>query len=543
MPPLPIRGLDHLGVQAPCVALYGQLLPGITNVTDRARYYSFHPWLVWAFEQRYKDRSRDAFVRVLRRAECLIALVGLYHARALGDADEGRHGAGMVGRFELRQLMDSILQGGSVDLEEHAALEGKLRYFQNPLGGLGQYYFGPLRDLKVLDYVDGNPRNPVGYDKERGAALALAFDRGVDAESFFEALEQGSIDSAVLDGLVGFCPCGLATNLPEHRELMDLFLARSERYAGEGAPQRRASLALVLDLVARDWSSDDLDLEGAFRGACYTGALPGGDPWIVAPGLRTAQRAWGIYQRNELLSVALQGLFWALLRVVENEHGGRIQASTEGGRIAADLLQQTRGPEILERTVADVVAQRKGDLPALYAWSEETHEVQRAWSLVARAGSREWEADAAAGAASEAIDIMLALLARASEGHPYADFDVDPSYFASNDIHLLSFRHHAEATWPTWTVRRWVEWLGTRWGIQRHLNVALRKLRAETRDTFRIRPLDGELVLVEIPQPVFTSPRLARAFQILRDLGLLDRGEAGWSVTASGAEELEVCRG
>ena len=33
-PAKPIRGLDHLGVQAPCIALYTQLLPGITNVTD-----------------------------------------------------------------------------------------------------------------------------------------------------------------------------------------------------------------------------------------------------------------------------------------------------------------------------------------------------------------------------------------------------------------------------------------------------------------------------------------------------------------------------
>ena len=29
------------GSQAPCVLIYSQLLPGITNVTDRARYYSF----------------------------------------------------------------------------------------------------------------------------------------------------------------------------------------------------------------------------------------------------------------------------------------------------------------------------------------------------------------------------------------------------------------------------------------------------------------------------------------------------------------------
>ena len=44
-----------------------RLLPGITNVTDRARDYWFHPWVVWASEQRYADHSVEAFRRVLGR--------------------------------------------------------------------------------------------------------------------------------------------------------------------------------------------------------------------------------------------------------------------------------------------------------------------------------------------------------------------------------------------------------------------------------------------------------------------------------------------
>lgn len=35
-PPEPIRGLDHLDVQAPCIALYGQLLPA-SFATDGGR--------------------------------------------------------------------------------------------------------------------------------------------------------------------------------------------------------------------------------------------------------------------------------------------------------------------------------------------------------------------------------------------------------------------------------------------------------------------------------------------------------------------------
>jgi len=32
-PPLAIGGLDHLAVQAPCISLYGKMLPGISSIS------------------------------------------------------------------------------------------------------------------------------------------------------------------------------------------------------------------------------------------------------------------------------------------------------------------------------------------------------------------------------------------------------------------------------------------------------------------------------------------------------------------------------
>src|SRR5438094_8117270 len=108
-PAKPIRGLDHLGVQAPCIALYAQLLPGITNVTDRARYYSFYPWLIRSFDQRYGDHSMVSFQRVLRRAECLFALTAIRHGRVVADKDEGRHDLRMVGRRKLMRIAQDAI--------------------------------------------------------------------------------------------------------------------------------------------------------------------------------------------------------------------------------------------------------------------------------------------------------------------------------------------------------------------------------------------------------------------------------------------------
>lgn len=109
-PPTAIGGLDHLGTQGPCLAIYAQLLPGITNVTDRARYYSLYPWLVWSFDQRFPTADANTFVEYFRRADCLFTLISERHSRQT-DHDAERHGIAMVGRIQLLQALDRLERG------------------------------------------------------------------------------------------------------------------------------------------------------------------------------------------------------------------------------------------------------------------------------------------------------------------------------------------------------------------------------------------------------------------------------------------------
>ena len=39
------RGLDPLGMQTSSIRLYQSLVPGVSNVTLRLRYYALYPWL------------------------------------------------------------------------------------------------------------------------------------------------------------------------------------------------------------------------------------------------------------------------------------------------------------------------------------------------------------------------------------------------------------------------------------------------------------------------------------------------------------------
>jgi len=532
-PPEPIRGLDHLGVQAPCIALYGQLLPGITNVTDRARYYSFHPWVIWAFERRYKDHSVDEFRRVLRRAECLFALIAIRHARVVDDGDDGLHGRAMVGRDKLLRIEGD---GDGFDLDDYATLEGPNRYFQNKLGGLGQYYFGPLRDLRVLDRHEG--AGYPGYDDQRGRKLAEAFASAVQEEAFFRVLEQEATEWEELDNLAAFCPCRLRDNTAEHELLLDLFLARTELFQGDGGTTRRASLGLMLDLAGQAAHDPEYAFEGLLRGGAYTGALADGSVWQVAAPHQRVLRGWGTYQRNELLSLAVQGLFASVLRAIERDDAGKIRQASDAADVAIRMLSSFGAD--LKLPLDQLVTRVRGVLPALGDWLKKEHELQRGWRLQSLRLDDDTNLEEIA---RESVEILLALLARGVDEYPYGDFELDPEYFDPREVHLLSLRHASKNEWIGLTVEDWIRWVAVQWGVARHLRVALRKLRGERRDTFRIRPLEGELRVVEAPAPVFTSPRVSRAVQILRDLGLIEYDDGGVVVlTNRGRTELEACR-
>jgi len=148
-PPYETGGLDHLGVQAPCIQIYGQLLPGITNVTDRARYYSFYLWLFNEFDKK-GWRQKDEVIAQLRKADCLFSLISIRHG--LQHKNYADHAGSAVGSNTLSSVVAQLAPEGSLRLSDftHFNENDNTRYFKNPLGGLGQYYFGVLYELKVM---------------------------------------------------------------------------------------------------------------------------------------------------------------------------------------------------------------------------------------------------------------------------------------------------------------------------------------------------------------------------------------------------------
>jgi hypothetical protein len=110
-------------------------------------------------------------------------------------------------------------------------------------------------------------------------------------------------------------------------------------------------------------------------------------------------------------------------------------------------------------------------------------------------------------------------------------------------INLASLQRFSGDTWTSLNGGEWVEWLAANWGIRTHLRVALRKLRHQTQDSFRIVPLDDGLHVREAPVAKWSSSRLTQALRFLYDLGALDAPtdieNGSYALTEFGADLLE----
>jgi len=442
-PPTSIGGLDHLGTQAPCVLIYGQLLPGITNVTDRARYYSFYPWLIWSFEQRYPLDDQARFVEFFRRADCLFTLISERHARKT-DHDNERHGIAMVGRVQLTLALDRLESGEPLSLSNFTAQDSPLRYFKNPMGGLSQYYAGTLSDLKLLD---ASAKPWIRYTKEFGIPLAEKVNANIDGDLFWRVIESDDVRLDDLDSLVSFCACQLRQSVAECETLTEIYFDRAKTFDQEGL-QRKRSLGLILNLTHSLPEGYDLT-EQVFRACTYSGALPGQAAWSVPDSLQSTLSCWAIYQRNDLLSIACQTVLGLALRELEPQDAasriiyGSVEAFSEA--LSRSPAVTAVAAKLNASSFADYLDQLGDTAAPLVAWEDEAHEFQIALRMLTS-----WSRGEDTESLVEASVSLLGLLAYRDDlsQSPYGGVAMPPEALNDYPINLASFRARV-ATWRT----------------------------------------------------------------------------------------------
>ena len=521
-------GRDHLGVQGPCINIYGQLLPGITNVTDRARYYSFYPWFFWSCRQHYKEPTWKYIIERFRRADCLFTLIAARHSKKSNEP-ENYHGIGMVGRNTLVPLLEILEKESSIKLSTYATLDGesKYRYFMNKLGGLGQYYLGPLSELGLLA---GNSNKGVKYTPNIGADVARAFEEKIDRSLFFKCIDDDYVSLDILDKLYAFCPCQLKNSSNEQKALIDLFFDRKLQYGTSGL-RRKQTLGLYLNLIKQIEDSDLPFDHYLFRDCVYSGFLPGGDAWLIPNSLSDICKAWKVYQKNELISIAMQGIFWACLCILEEQqaHAQRFLSveSFINWLTQYDAIKTAVGNKLSD-DFSSALKKTERHLPLIEEVSHDLHEIHLANNII-----QQCKASSSIKNPTEiiksAIIILINIILRENEDfEPYGDISLPEDYLWYYPINLVTFRDQYKNEWCEQKLSEVVAFLMT-WCIETHFHVALRKLRYDSQDTFQICPTENGLQWESTPEPIYTNPRFTQGVRMLWDLDLINPKEEGRS--------------
>lgn len=286
-------GRDPLGLQAASVRLYTDLLPGLTNVTNRLRYFSFYCWVVRQFELSRHTLDEGRWRIFIRRAEAVYAL-----ACQIGD---NVNALGMAGSLWAAKHVDV---GNAFDFTEWTDGPGQdNQYLKASRGNFGQFYVASMQQMGMLIATRERVQ---AVTPDHGLELADAFERACpDAcKRLLAAIETGGVSR---DDCIAISdeahPAYLDPGSEEGRLLLRYL--RGERADDPTALARRATLWNVLNIVERTGIEDATGLRRELYVQDNIGT-------VAEKSLAGNLTGWRAYFVNELCHIALEVLLNAL---------------------------------------------------------------------------------------------------------------------------------------------------------------------------------------------------------------------------------------
>jgi hypothetical protein len=530
-----VTGLDQLGIQVVSIALYSDLLPGLTNVTDRIRYYSFYPWLLHRYATDVKVHDETTWQEHLRRAEFLLALIGRFHHRDSREGGEALVGADLanVALAEIAAKPRKTWRLSQWSAVANAGQKGS--YFKNKNGGFGQYYRVQLASLGLLSFSDDSIG--VKLTKGRGTTIARICDAQKGRPVFWKAVRDDKITLERIAAIAEcLCPCAVVHH-DEEREFLTEMLFGPDAQDLDGRFSRAESLRLLL-AVLNHAKQPDSPVEH-FRTVAYYHHDATARRFRPPTELAEVFGKWSIYETCELVNYALEIAFDALLHHLAEADGLDTDANrfiykttTEAfGVTSSELGLGTRRASWCKRTLGDILEEaQKRQLP-LSDWHDDP------WSednLIF-----ELEDQPPLSRLARAFACLVAICARDRIPiHPFEAFPtVTPDWLSRHRVTLRTVSDRLTNRKNENAAKVFADLLQD-FVVGQHLRVAMRKLKSVSQSTFKIAVEEGRFVWLENFEPTRTNPRLRQAFRFLRDLGFCFGESGGWKLSPQGKQRL-----
>lgn len=497
-------GLDPLGMQRPIEAIYQSLLPGISTITLRFRYYAFFPWILKHYEDHIRHTDPAIFRLFHRRCEILFALV----------CCRGEPELGIAGSDWANQKLDGLSKefddGAVIEFAVNADPEAEQsqRYLRNKGGAFGGIYASQLVEMGLI--IPGDEQNPIPVCTKRALPIAAAFGAslGAMADVFFGLVKGGAVPTSYLDKLKLMKPAALLPGSEEHRLLSDVLLGKAMTPSA-GDIMRRRTMLMLLDLA------DNLNRVPRVEDAkwqWYDGGVADGLMANVTTD-KDARSFWSLYQACDLTRLAYETILSAALTLLESAPSRRLPLSV--------LVDQLVG------FIDPPVDQIWCDFKKSFVLGDGSTGTVKGHAL---AMSDAGDAGDTADQVRHAIALIAALVEKSAELSTFMEQGLNAGEHFQSLRTEARFLQEQEMS----SARSVVELLIRDRIVKRHLWVASRKFRSQKAYTFLLEPEDSLLRYRGHFSLSPSSPRLQQALRFLSDVKMINEN----GLTELGRTEL-----
>jgi hypothetical protein len=301
-----MTGRDPLGIQNSSISLYAALLPGMTNLTLRIRYYGLYCWLLKEYEKLQIDPEKKTLqhhYNFIRRAELTIAFLMFIKDPEITNIVG--HDFTVKKAQEFREKRSYNISEGADKLK--STKKGTV-YWDYTSGALGQYYAGSLIALELIE-----TSNKFFLLREKGIKMAQVFENNINSlarKTFLEVIRTGILNQRDLEILDEFSITNIPKDSSEWEFYKSLLLendGQKARTSDNRVPSnRKDTIGLFLKNISepvKEWFPKQ-----QFK-KVHTGALTSDTSF-----------GWYYYYINEAIHYCIETLFWGMLIELEGKN-------------------------------------------------------------------------------------------------------------------------------------------------------------------------------------------------------------------------------
>lgn len=482
-----LGGLDPLGMLTPIENCYGQLLPGLTSVTVRYRYYSFFSWWIDEYTKDGASSSARKFEEHLRRGEALIALITVFAQNNVEGVETTSGVAGSEWAAREISASDNMINFTFATSLDTPKGEGK-RYLD--VLAYSAAYGSQLIEIGLMSRLDGysliSPK-PLGND------LADAYRETNSLESlrhFKQCAANGIVSKNDLLKMAIMRLSFLPSECRERSLLRDLLMGRSSQ-GGEIRAETMKEIMIAAQDLGKVPTQDDL------RWLWFDSDVGEDHP------NRECRLAWQYYQVGDSLRVCMEAILFLCVRAISDA--------------GDDLRPQDVLARLVENIPSDLSLQ--DFFASLYVSLEAKSSAELSQAAIK-----------AHGPADDVLPLVARLYGRWSERiDELAQVYPESERFSTPTACLRFLKERGNDSAKHVLAQFILEKV-----IRQHLWVATRKMHTQGNFTYVLEFEDGRLSDRRAGGAGSSSPRTAIATRFLQEVGLIDEN----GITTTGEEEI-----